>query len=69
EEIKTSCDQLIESARTRGFAAYEPFALVERAELSTLLGDQAGRDRDLAEAARLFRGIGAVRRAEAIERS
>jgi adenylate cyclase len=69
EEITTSCDHLIESARTRGFATYEPFALVERAELSTLLGDQAGRERDLAEAARLFRGIGAVRRAESIERS
>jgi class 3 adenylate cyclase len=69
DEIKTTCSQVIESAQKRGFAIYEPFALVERAELAALLGDDAGRRRDLAEAARLFRKIGAIRRAEAIEQT
>jgi hypothetical protein len=69
EEVETSCDQLIEAAQKHGFLTYEPFARVERAELATLLGDDAGRKRELVEAARLFREIGAFRRAEAIERS
>jgi class 3 adenylate cyclase/tetratricopeptide (TPR) repeat protein len=69
DEIEASCNHLIETAQERGFAGYEPTALVERAELAALLGDDAGRKRDLAEAASLYRKMGAVRRADAIERS
>jgi class 3 adenylate cyclase len=68
EEISSSCDRLIELAQKHGFALYEPFALVERAELAALLGDEVGRKRDLGEAARLFRSMGGLRRAEAAER-
>jgi hypothetical protein len=69
EQIETSCLHVIEAAQKRGFAAYEPWALIERAELAALLGDEVGRKRDLAQAASLFRKIGALRRAEAIEPS
>ena len=67
EEVETSCELVIEAAQKRGFAAYEPLALIERAEMALLLGNAQGRKRDLADAARLFRKIGALKRAEAME--
>ncbi|MBW2444475.1 MAG: AAA family ATPase [Deltaproteobacteria bacterium] len=69
EEIEDACERIIEAARERGWGAYEPFALVERAELAGLLGDGAARRRDLDEAAALFRKLGAPLRADAAERS
>jgi hypothetical protein len=46
-----------------GAKSYEPFLHVERAALAKLTGDQAGRERELREAHRLFTEIGAPIRA------
>jgi hypothetical protein len=46
-----------------GARSYEPFLHVERAELARLMGDDAGRERELREAHRLFTEIGAPIRA------
>jgi hypothetical protein len=46
-----------------GAKSYEPFLHVERAELAGLTGDDAGRQRELREAHRLFLEIGAPIRA------
>jgi hypothetical protein len=49
-----------------GAKSYEPFLYVERAELARLIGDDAGRERELREAHRLFTDIGAPIRAAEI---
>jgi class 3 adenylate cyclase/tetratricopeptide (TPR) repeat protein len=46
-----------------GAKSYEPFLRVERAELASLTGDHAARERELREAHRLFTEIGAPIRA------
>jgi len=47
--------------------AYAPLIHVERAELARLLGDEAGYQRELREAHRLFVEMGATGHAERIE--
>ncbi len=49
-----------------GAASMEPSIRVELAELARLRGDDAGRQRELREAQRLFTGIGAPLRAEQV---
>jgi hypothetical protein len=44
-------------------ASYKPFLRIERAELARLAHDEATRQRELREAHRLFREIGAPIRA------
>jgi hypothetical protein len=51
-----------------GAKSYEPFLHVERAELARLKGDEAGRQRELREAHRLFTEIGAPIRAAEVAR-
>jgi tetratricopeptide (TPR) repeat protein len=47
-----------------GATAFEPFISLERAELARLAGDRVGQARDLREAERLFRAMGAAGQAE-----
>jgi hypothetical protein len=56
-------DAIIEQTGAR---AYAPFVLVERAALARVLGDEAGRDRQLREAQRLWLEMGATGWAERI---
>jgi tetratricopeptide (TPR) repeat protein len=49
-----------------GARSYEPFLRVERAELAVLRGDEAGRERELREAHRLFTEMDAPIRAEQV---
>ena len=51
-----------------GIAAFAPFVLEERAALARLLGDEAGWERSLREAQRLFAEMGAAPRAERLAR-
>jgi hypothetical protein len=51
-----------------GAKSYEPFLHVERAELARLTGDDAVRERELREAHRLFKEIGAPIRAAEVAR-
>ena len=46
-----------------GAKSYEPFLHVERAEFARVVGDEAGRQRELRDANRLFTEIGAPIRA------
>jgi class 3 adenylate cyclase/tetratricopeptide (TPR) repeat protein len=52
-----------------GAKSYEPFLHVERAELARLTGDEAGCERELREAHRLFTEIGAPIRAEEVAKA
>jgi class 3 adenylate cyclase/tetratricopeptide (TPR) repeat protein len=63
-EIEDALEGVLAAARERGWEAYEPFALVERARLARLLGDEPTRERHLLEAQRLFTALGAPLRAE-----
>jgi class 3 adenylate cyclase/tetratricopeptide (TPR) repeat protein len=58
-------DAIIEETGAR---AYAPFVLVERAALARSLGDEAGHDRQLREAQRLWLDMGATARAEQVAR-
>jgi class 3 adenylate cyclase/tetratricopeptide (TPR) repeat protein len=49
-----------------GAAAMEPFLCIEHADLARLTGDEVTRQRQLREAERLFRAMGAPRRAEQV---
>ena len=66
-EIEPALEQVLEAARERGWKAFEPLALCERANLARLLGDEPSARRDLHEAVRLFRTMGADQRAARLE--
>jgi hypothetical protein len=62
-EIEASLAEADAWLETSGAKSYEPFLHVERAELARLIGEGAGRERELREAHRLFTEIGAPIRA------
>ena len=61
EQALTRAQVLVEETGAR---SYEPSIRVERAELARLVGDEAGRERELGEAQRLFAEISAAAYAE-----
>jgi adenylate cyclase len=63
EDALADATEWIETTGSDGFA---PLVAVERAALAGLLDDEAGRDRKLREAHRLFTAIGAIGHAERI---
>ncbi len=62
--IESQLDAAASIVEEMGIAAYAPFVLEERAALARLLGDDAGWERSLREAQRLFAEVGAAPRAE-----
>jgi hypothetical protein len=67
-EIQASLAEAAAWIKRTGAKSYEPFLLLERAELARLTGDEAGREHALREAHRLFVEIGATARAEQVAR-
>ncbi len=57
--IEVALGRALELVRETGAASLEPFIRVERAELARLEGDEDARERERAEAQRLFVAIGA----------
>jgi adenylate cyclase len=66
--IRAALDRAEALVRETGAKNYQPFVHLERAELARLLGDEAGYQRDLREAHRLFCEMGATGQAERISR-
>jgi class 3 adenylate cyclase/tetratricopeptide (TPR) repeat protein len=67
-EVETALERVLEAARERGWKAFEPLALYERARLDRLLGDEPSAQRDLREALRLLRAMGADQPAARLEK-
>jgi tetratricopeptide (TPR) repeat protein len=67
-KIEAALARALELARETGAKAFEPLVHVERAELARLTGDEAGCERVLREAHRLFTEMGATRHAERLAR-
>ena len=68
EVIEETLARLEEIVVETGMVVLRPFMEVERAELTGLAGDAAGRRARLAEAHRLFRAMGATGHAERLAR-
>jgi hypothetical protein len=67
-EIQAALAEAAAWVESTGAKSYEPFLLLERAELARLTGDEASREHALREAHRLFVEIGATARAEQVAR-
>ncbi len=68
DTIEAQLDAAASIVEETGIAAYAPFVLEERAALARLVGDEAGWERSLREAQRLFAEMGAPLRAERLAR-
>ena len=66
--IESQLDAAASIVEETGIAAYAPFVAEERARLARALGDEAGWERSLREAERLFAEMGAAPRAERLAR-
>ena len=66
--IESALDRAVECVEITGARSYLPQIGVERAKLARLVGDEAGRERELREAHRLFTEIGATGHAERLAR-
>jgi tetratricopeptide (TPR) repeat protein len=66
EAIRATLEDALALAKETEAKTYEPFVRVELAELARVTGDDAGRERELREAYRLFIEIGAPLRADAL---
>jgi class 3 adenylate cyclase len=67
-EIQAALAEAAAWLQRSGAKSYEPLLWLERAELARLTGDEAGRQRALRDAHRLFVEIGATARAEQVAR-
>jgi hypothetical protein len=67
-DIETTLERAAALVDETGAAGLAPFVHCERAELARLLGDEAGWQRELREALRLFAAMGATGHAERISR-
>jgi tetratricopeptide (TPR) repeat protein len=67
-EVKAALSRALALAKEMGARSEEPLVHVELGELARLTGDDAGRERELREAHRLFAEIGADRYAAALTR-
>ena len=67
DRIETELGTVLEMVQRIGARAYEPQVRIELAELARLQGDEERRERELAEARRLFTEIGATARAAEID--
>jgi hypothetical protein len=67
-EVNAALSRALALAREMGARSEEPLVHVELGELARLIGDDAGRERELREAHRLFAEIGADRYAAALTR-
>jgi adenylate cyclase len=68
DEIESALARAAELSAATGASSNEPWLHVERARLAGVLGDAGARQRELTEAARLFREQGALPFAERTER-
>jgi hypothetical protein len=66
ETARAELDEALAIVETLGLRAYEPHLHLTRAELARALGDDAGFDRELEVAHRLFLDVGARGRAEEV---
>jgi hypothetical protein len=66
EAAEAQLDRAQTIVETLGLRAYEPHLHLTRAELARALGDDAGFDRELEVAQRLFLDVGARGRAEEV---
>jgi len=66
--IESQLDAAATIVEETGAVAFAPFVLEERAALARLLGDEAGWERSLREAERLFAEMGTTARAERLAR-
>jgi len=67
-EIEAALTEAADWIETTGGTSFVPFLHVERAELARLSGDEAGRERELREAHRLFTAMGTPIRAAQVAR-
>ena len=67
-EIQAALAEAAAWIERSGAKSYDPFLLLERAELARLTGDDTTRQHELREAHRLFVEIGATARAEQVAR-
>ena len=67
-DIRAALDRAETLVDETGAETMRPFVHRQRAELARLLGDEAGRRRELAEAERLFAAMGAAENAAAVAR-